>query len=138
MGQVPTLANANIDPKRRPLSKPFRRLLDNYERQTFTGPPENVRDHVMAATRVRCPALHMCLLLKRSVYQHTVSARRASVMQRGSVSSRRLLLAGSEANSWVVNRWHYSCRPLAGLLDMLTTLAESRPLVLNSWLRRRS
>ena len=51
--QVPTLANANLDPKRRPLSKPFRRLLDNYERQTFTGPPENVRDHVMAATRVR-------------------------------------------------------------------------------------
>ena len=50
---MPTLANANLDPKRRPLSKPFRRLLDNYERQTFTGPPENVRDHVMAATRVR-------------------------------------------------------------------------------------
>ncbi len=52
-GQVPTLANSNLDPKRRPLSKPFRRLLDNYERQTFTGPPENVRDHVMASTRVR-------------------------------------------------------------------------------------
>ena len=51
--QVPTLANSNLDPKRRPLSKPFRRLLDNYERQTFTGPPENVRDHVMASTRVR-------------------------------------------------------------------------------------
>ncbi len=50
---MPTLANSNLDPKRRPLSKPFRRLLDNYERQTFTGPPENVRDHVMASTRVR-------------------------------------------------------------------------------------
>lgn len=50
--QVPTISASDFDPKRRPLSKPFRRLLDNYERQTFTGPPENVRDHVMAATKV--------------------------------------------------------------------------------------
>lgn len=27
------------------------RLMDNYDRQSFTGPPENVRDHVMAAVR---------------------------------------------------------------------------------------
>ncbi|KFM24795.1 Eukaryotic translation initiation factor 3 subunit C [Auxenochlorella protothecoides] len=37
--------------RRRPLSKPLRRLLDNYERQTFVGPPENVRDHIIAAVR---------------------------------------------------------------------------------------
>ena len=50
--EVPVLAAPDFDPKKRPVSKPFRRLMDNYERQTFTGPPENVRDHVMAATRV--------------------------------------------------------------------------------------
>jgi hypothetical protein len=30
---------------------PTCRLMDNYDRQSFTGPPENVRDHVMAAVR---------------------------------------------------------------------------------------
>lgn len=37
--------------RKRAVSKPLRRLMDNYERQTFVGPPENVRDHVMAACR---------------------------------------------------------------------------------------
>ncbi|KAM5559177.1 eukaryotic translation initiation factor 3 subunit C [Rosa sericea] len=46
--EVPNMAAANTDTKRRVISKTFRWLL---EKQTFIGPPETVRDNVIAATR---------------------------------------------------------------------------------------
>lgn len=37
--------------RKRSISKPLRRLIDLYDRNTFIGPPENVRDHIMASCR---------------------------------------------------------------------------------------
>jgi len=49
--EVPHLASGGVMDRRKVMSKSFQRLLDTYERQTFTGPPENVREHIMASTR---------------------------------------------------------------------------------------
>ena len=47
--EVPHMANSAR--RARSNNKPFARLVDGYERQTFNGPPETAREHVMAATR---------------------------------------------------------------------------------------
>eukprot|EP00124_Ichthyophonus_hoferi_P003121 Ihof_evm3s253 gene=Ihof_evmTU3s253 len=49
--EVPNMALAPHEYKRRVISKPFRRLMDYSNRSTFTGPPENTRDHVIAASK---------------------------------------------------------------------------------------
>ncbi|BGP40661.1 Translation initiation factor 3 subunit c [Rhodotorula kratochvilovae] len=52
--EVPLMAQAGGDPeqlKKKAVSRTFRRMLDYANRQVFTGPPENKRDHVMQATK---------------------------------------------------------------------------------------
>ena len=56
--EVPHLAasRSSSDPsvfgnRKRVISKTFRRYLDYYDRQVFSGPPENTRDHVIAAAK---------------------------------------------------------------------------------------
>lgn len=49
--QVPNMAANPLNPKKKMISKSFHRIWDTYARQAFTGPPENVRDHIMAASR---------------------------------------------------------------------------------------
>ncbi|GAA5962470.1 hypothetical protein JCM3765_004307 [Sporobolomyces pararoseus] len=52
--EVPLMAQCNNDAellKKKVVSRTFRRMLDYANRQVFTGPPENKRDHVMQATK---------------------------------------------------------------------------------------
>jgi translation initiation factor 3 subunit C len=53
--EVPNMAAAKVAGadswRNRVVSKSFRRYLDYYERQVFTGPPENTRDNVIAAAQ---------------------------------------------------------------------------------------
>ncbi|KAH9814805.1 translation initiation factor eIF-3 subunit 8 [Melampsora americana] len=51
--EIPNLAQAGNDPdlRKRQISRTFRRMFDYAERQVFTGPPENKRDHIMQASK---------------------------------------------------------------------------------------
>ncbi|KAI9002417.1 eukaryotic translation initiation factor 3 subunit 8 N-terminus-domain-containing protein [Gaertneriomyces semiglobifer] len=49
--EIPNMAANAHEPRRKVISKPFRRMLDYSERQVFNGPPENTRDHIMAAAK---------------------------------------------------------------------------------------
>ncbi|KAL5115061.1 Translation initiation factor 3 subunit c [Pleosporales sp. CAS-2024a] len=51
--EIPLLAQLGSSPdlRKRIISKTYRRLLEYHERQIFTGPPENTRDHVMQASK---------------------------------------------------------------------------------------
>ena len=51
--EIPLLAQSGSSPdiRKRIISKTFRRMLEYHERQIFTGPPENTRDHVMQASK---------------------------------------------------------------------------------------
>jgi translation initiation factor 3 subunit C len=48
--EIPAQAQAGTNSKKY-ISRPFRRLLDYNERQAFSGPPENTRDHIMSAAK---------------------------------------------------------------------------------------
>lgn len=54
--EVPNMAMQSIDPSlKRIISRVLRRHLEQYDRQLFTGPPENAREAViMAARRLQC------------------------------------------------------------------------------------
>ena len=50
--EIPHIASLGpVEARKRPISKPLRRLMEHYDRQTFVGPPENVRDHIIATCR---------------------------------------------------------------------------------------
>lgn len=49
--EVPNMAANAFDVKKKVISRPFRRLLDYFDRQVFNGPPENTRDYVIAAAK---------------------------------------------------------------------------------------
>ncbi|KAI8818670.1 eukaryotic translation initiation factor 3 subunit 8 N-terminus-domain-containing protein [Fimicolochytrium jonesii] len=49
--EIPNMAANAHEPRRKVISKPFRRMLDYNERQVFAGPPENTRDHIMTAAK---------------------------------------------------------------------------------------
>jgi translation initiation factor 3 subunit C len=49
--EVPSMAANAYEAKKVIISRPFRRLLEFSLKQPFNGPPENVRDHIMGASK---------------------------------------------------------------------------------------
>eukprot|EP01111_Echinosteliopsis_oligospora_P003428 TRINITY_DN1543_c0_g1_i1.p1 TRINITY_DN1543_c0_g1~~TRINITY_DN1543_c0_g1_i1.p1 ORF type:complete len:639 (+),score=198.31 TRINITY_DN1543_c0_g1_i1:1006-2922(+) len=49
--EVPNMAANPYDSKKRLISKTFRRMMDYFDRQVFTGPPENNRDFIAASAK---------------------------------------------------------------------------------------
>lgn len=47
-----------FDAKRKVISRTFRRLMDYFDRQVFSGPPENNRDYVAAAAKALAAGVH--------------------------------------------------------------------------------
>ncbi|RMX68262.1 hypothetical protein KXD40_003850 [Peronospora effusa] len=50
--EVPNMVNLRLSDRKRMVSKAFRKLLEFHERLVFDGPPENPRDHVVAAAKL--------------------------------------------------------------------------------------
>ncbi|GAO14660.1 hypothetical protein UVI_02008920 [Ustilaginoidea virens] len=68
--EIPLMAQTGSSPdvKKRVISKTYRRMLEYHERQIFTGPPENTRDHVMQASK----ALAAGEWKKSTVFIHSI------------------------------------------------------------------
>eukprot|EP01120_Amphizonella_sp_Union-15-10_P006783 TRINITY_DN2230_c0_g1_i1.p1 TRINITY_DN2230_c0_g1~~TRINITY_DN2230_c0_g1_i1.p1 ORF type:complete len:995 (-),score=230.32 TRINITY_DN2230_c0_g1_i1:22-2919(-) len=49
--EVPNMAAHAFEVKRKIISKHFRKVMDNYNRQVFRGPPENTREYVIASAK---------------------------------------------------------------------------------------
>ena len=49
--EIPYMAEKEFDHRRRMISKQFHYQLRNSEKQAFVGPPDNMREHVLAAAK---------------------------------------------------------------------------------------
>jgi len=77
--EIPNMACEVGDGRRRVISKMFRRYMDYYDRQPFKGPPENSRDHVMAASKClakgdweKCSKLLLSLSVWNLIPEHEI------------------------------------------------------------------
>lgn len=49
--ELPNMARDNLSSSQNTISRQFRKYLQTYNRQVFTGPPESIREHVLAAAK---------------------------------------------------------------------------------------